>query len=97
MLKKFILLEEKSNTQGIKKQKQKHEEKNFWDTKKCYKECINAVRKRTIIFNAFVDKFIYSEDVEKDVHYTPEELESESFEESIPELTKIRRQKKSWW
>ena len=29
MLKKFILLEEKSNTQGIKKQKQKHEEKNF--------------------------------------------------------------------
>ena len=50
------------------------------------------MRKRTIIFNAFVDKFIYSEDVEKDVHYTPEE--SESFEESIPELTKIRRQKK---
>ena len=52
------------------------------------------MRKRTIIFNAFVDKFIYSEDVEKDVHYAPEELESESFEESIPELTKIRRQKK---
>ena len=91
----MILLEEKSNTQGIKKQKQKHEEKIFWDTKKCYKECINAVRKRTIIFNAFVDKFIYSEDVEEDVHYTPEELES--FEESIPERTKIRRQKKIWW
>ena len=52
------------------------------------------MRKRTIIFNAFVDKFIYSEDVEKDVHYAPEELESEYFEESIPELTKIRRQKK---
>ena len=52
------------------------------------------MRKRTIIFNAFVNKFIYSEDVEEDVHYTPEELESESFEESIPERTKIRRQKK---
>ena len=46
----------------------------------------------TYIINAFTNKDIYSGNVEKDVHYKPEESETE-FEESTAERTKIRRQK----
>ena len=48
--------------------------------------------KITYIITAFTNKDIYSGNVEKDVHYKPEESETE-FEESTAERTKIRRQK----
>ena len=51
---------------------------------------------RADIINEFLNKHIYPGNLEGDVYYTPEELESESsFEESIPEWTKTRRLKKS--
>ena len=47
----------------------------------------------TIIINAFVDKAIFSVDVEKDVYYNSERLEPK-FEERISERAKKRRKKK---
>ena len=41
-----------------------------------------------------MNKNIFSGDVEKDIHYTTIRLEPK-FEESIPEKTKLKRQKKS--
>ena len=45
----------------------------------------------TIIINAFVDKAIFSVDVEKDVYYNSERLE-----ERISERAKKRRKKNDW-
>ena len=49
----------------------------------------------TIIINAFVDKAIFSVDVEKDVYYNSERLEPK-FEERISERAKKRRKKNDW-
>ena len=50
--------------------------------------------KRTDMISAFVNKNIYSGDVERDAYYTPKGLESKpECEEGIAERTKMTRQK----
>ena len=97
-LKDFISLEEKKVLQiKIHKvlqrtQKQKHKENFFLQDKSVLRNELKLYDKITYIINAFTNKDIYSGNVEKDVHYKPEESETE-FEESTAERTKIRRQK----
>ena len=61
----------------------------------CFKKCIKLYDKRTDIIKVFVEKHILSGNIEADLLDNSEDLELEpSFEESIAERTKTRRQKK---
>ena len=62
------LLEEKVVTKKAKKVKKKNTHKTIhYNTKKCSKKCLKK-DKGTVIINEFVNKNIYSEDVERDTY-----------------------------
>ena len=60
--------------------------------KSVLKNALNLNDKGTFMINEFVNKNIYSEDVERDTYYTSEEWKPSS-NESIAERVKPRRQK----
>ena len=77
-LKNFTLLEE----ENIKKEKTKGAIKEaktaiYKTQKSVINNATKLYEKRTIIIDAFMNKNIYSGDVEKDVYYSSEEFEPE--------------------
>ena len=77
----------------MKKTKTKTQRKIYFaEQKNVLRNALKLYDKITDITNAFINRDTYSGDVEKDVHYKPEESEPK-FAESIAEKTKIRRQK----
>ena len=92
-LKNFILSQEKTIKKTTKGAKQKVKIKTeIKEDIKAHKSVLkNALQlndKRTIMINAFVNKYIYP----KNVYDQSKELE---FEKSMPERTKMRRQKRN--
>ena len=87
----------KKKYEGYKKSKYKNKKKEIFELQK---SVINNALKLndsiTIIINAFVDKAIFSVDVEKDVYYNSERSEPK-FEERISERAKKRRKKYDWF
>ena len=100
-LKNFILSEEKGiankNTQNIstaiRKTKTSRQRKTIIESQISVLE--NEIKlhdKIIIIINAFINKNVYSADVEKDAYYESKEPE---FEESIEERVKTKKTKKT--
>ena len=86
----------KKKTQSIinKTNAKTQRKENLKVQKGVLKDALWLYDQRTVIINAFVNKNVYLGDAERDVYYTPEKVEPElSFEESILETSKMRRQK----
>ena len=68
-------------TEYYKKSKSKNKDTNkcFFEEQKCVlRNALKLYDKRSDIINAFIYEDIYSGDVERDVHYTPKDLESQN-------------------
>ena len=86
------MLKRKKTKVSIKKSATKHKKDIFAAQKNVVANALKMYGKRTIIFNAFINKDIYSGDVGKDVYYNYKESKPK-FEKSIAERTKMRKQK----
>ena len=68
-------------TEYYKKSKSKNKNRNkcFFEEQKCVlRNALKLYDKRSDIINAFIYEDIYSGDVERDVYYTPKDLESQN-------------------
>ena len=68
-------------TEYYKKSKSKNKDRNkcfFEEQKYVLRNALKLYDKRSDIINAFIYEDIYSGDVERDVYYTPKDLESQN-------------------